>query len=355
MKPQINEKDREAGSRKRGADMDMGSVLLVDDESMVRIGVRTCVDWEGLGITDVYEASNGSEALKVLQSHKVDLIITDIKMSVMDGFAMLEELKLKEHIPEVIVMSCYNDYENMRQAMAYGVKDFLFKPKMYPEDIEEAIRKVKGNIAKNREGTRQEAQDIIQSVDKDNYLQQFENLSRLIESCELEIKDGIQMSVGFLNRLMGIDDTGEPMLHTFSTILFNNLYEIRRCASRKELLTVMDSIIRRSRQEGAREVKEEVFRALQYIDLHLTDVNLSQDIVAEHVGLSVSYFCRMFKNNMGISYSNYIIKRRIELADKLLRTTDKKVYEIAGEVGYTNERYFSRLYKEQTGHTMKRG
>ena len=56
---------------------------------------------------------------------------------------------------------------------------------------------------------------------------------------------------------------------------------------------------------------------------------------------------------MGISYSNYIIKKRIELAEQLYRTTDMKVYEIAGKVGYTNEKYFARLYKEQTGHSMK--
>lgn len=335
--------------------MGMGSVLLVDDESMVRIGVRTCVDWDALGITEIYEASNGAEALKILDSHRMDLIITDIKMSVMDGFSMLEELKNKKHIPEVIVMSCYNDYENMRRAIAYGVKDFLFKPKMYPEDIEAAIRKVMGDTTGNNEGIVQEAREIILNVDKENYLKQFRNLYQLFENCELEITDGIKLCVAFLNQLMGIDDTGEPVLHVFSTILFRNLYEIRQCSSKKELLGVMDSIIRRLGQEGTQEVKEEIFRALQYIDLHLSDVNLSQDVVAEHAGLSVSYFCRIFKNNMGISYSNYIIKKRIELAEMLLRTTDKKVYEIAKEVGYTNERYFARLYKEQTGHSMKRG
>lgn len=93
--------------------------------------------------------------------------------------------------------------------------------------------------------------------------------------------------------------------------------------------------------------------ALQFIDSHLADPDLCQDMVAEYTGLSVSYFCRLFKNEMGISYSNYIIKKRIELAEQLYRTTDMKVYEIAGKVGYTNEKYFARLYKEQTGHSMK--
>lgn len=234
------------------------NVLLVDDESMVRIGVKTCVDWQKLDIGNVFEAANGSEALEIVRNNQIDIIITDLKMSVMDGFAMLDELKSMLGKPEVIVMSCYNDYDNMRRAMTCGVKDFLFKPQMYPEDIEEAVRKVQKEMAKTR-----------------------------------------------------IPD--------------------ERSGKKRDVLS----------------------GALQFIDSHLADPDLCQDMVAEYTGLSVSYFCRLFKNEMGISYSNYITKKRIELAEQLYRTTDMKVYEIAGKVGYTNEKYFARLYKEQTGHSMK--
>lgn len=329
------------------------NILLVDDESMVRIGVRTCVDWKSLNIDKVYEASNGSEALEIVRNNRIDIIITDIKMSVMDGFAMLDELKEMEHKPEVIVMSCYNDYENMRQAMSYGVKDFLFKPKMYPEDIAEAVCKVQREMNVNEDGIEKRLQEILNHVELGNYLEQFENMLKQFETSEIELPDAIRYVVEYLNNLMRLDDTSDSVLHEFSTVLFGNLYAVRQCRKIDELLRIMRGIIERIQDERGGKKKDILFSALQFIDIHLADADLCQEMVAEHIGLSVSYFCRFFKNEMGMSYSNYIIKKRIELAEQLYKTTDMKVYEIARRVGYSNERYFARLYKEQTGHSMK--
>lgn len=65
----------------------MYNLLIVDDESMVRLGMKSCVDWERLQVDNVYEASNGEEGLQAVQDHKIDVVITDLKMSVMDGFS----------------------------------------------------------------------------------------------------------------------------------------------------------------------------------------------------------------------------------------------------------------------------
>ena len=127
----------------------MYNLLIVDDESMVRLGMKSCVDWERLQVDNVYEASNGEEGLQAVQDHKIDVVITDLKMSVMDGFSFLEKLQELEPAPQAIVMSCYNDYENMRQALKLHVKDFLFKPRMYPRDIEEAVAKVLDSLEQN--------------------------------------------------------------------------------------------------------------------------------------------------------------------------------------------------------------
>ncbi len=129
----------------------MHSLLLVDDEALVRLGVKRCVDWRGLGVDPIYEAANGREALEVLRAHKVDVMITDIKMAVMDGLMLLREIEGLPHRPEVLVMSCYNDYDNMREAMQRGVRDFLFKPRMVPEDIAESVRRVLEGIAPGAE------------------------------------------------------------------------------------------------------------------------------------------------------------------------------------------------------------
>ena len=154
----------------------MYNLLIVDDESMVRLGMKSCVDWERLQVDNVYEASNGEEGLQAVQDHKIDVVITDLKMSVMDGFSFLEKLQELEPAPQAIVMSCYNDYENMRQALKLHVKDFLFKPRMYPRDIEETVAKVLDSLEQNdSHSTGGQA-----SVTEENYEERFLALCSLL-------------------------------------------------------------------------------------------------------------------------------------------------------------------------------
>ncbi len=325
----------------------MRTILLVDDEAIVRIGVKTCVNWEALGIERVFEASNGAEALEIIRTEQVDLVITDIKMSVMDGFAMLEELRTRKNAPKTIIMSCYNDYETMHQAILYGVKDFLFKPKMYPADIEQSIRKLFSKTDHSAPLT----QELIDRLSPSNYLESFSSFVDLLRTHETDAGDIVKCVNQFTVRMMELDTPKQGSLHSFCSLLFQKLYELKKTDSREECLELLDSLIQ---SQETPSIREKLSKALAFIDRNLSNPNLSQEMVADHVSLSPSYFCRLFKNEMGLGYSSYIVKRRIELADRLLTSTDMKTGEIALAVGYTNEHYFSRLYKEYTGHAMKK-
>src|SRR5687767_8410338 len=71
----------------------MYRVLLVDDEKIARIGLRTTFDWERHGFTLVGEASNGQNAMKWIQNQEIDILITDIAMPVMDGLELTRKTK----------------------------------------------------------------------------------------------------------------------------------------------------------------------------------------------------------------------------------------------------------------------
>ena len=86
----------------------------------------------------------------------------------------------------------------------------------------------------------------------------------------------------------------------------------------------------------------------KYINAHFME-NLSLDALAEMAHLSPSYFSRLFKREMGVNLSNYILRCRMEHATSLLLTTDKKIYEIAEEIGIDDPVYFSKLFKKVTG------
>ncbi|MGL1890338.1 MAG: response regulator [Spirochaetaceae bacterium] len=91
-------------------------------------------------------------------------------------------------------------------------------------------------------------------------------------------------------------------------------------------------------------------KALEYITERF-DQDLSLDEVASHVYLSPAYFCRLFKQETGENFINYIIKIRIKNAIKIMKSSNHKISEIGIMVGYKNSKYFSRVFKNHTGYT----
>lgn len=104
-------------------------ILLVDDERWVRAALKWTVEQTGLGFRVVHECSNGKEALEWLRSNQVDLVLTDIRMPVMDGLALAKELKSSRlRSTEVIIISVHDDFSLVQQALREGVADYLLKP-----------------------------------------------------------------------------------------------------------------------------------------------------------------------------------------------------------------------------------
>ena len=103
-------------------------VLLVDDESAVRAGIRTCLDWEQAGYRIVGEASNAGEALRLVDALAVDLVITDISMPQADGFAFLCALKERHPNLPCIIISGFDNFEYAQRAIEFRVLGYLLKP-----------------------------------------------------------------------------------------------------------------------------------------------------------------------------------------------------------------------------------
>lgn len=128
----------------------MLKIMIVDDEAIVRIGVKSCINWEKNGFKVVGEASNGEEALQLVDKLKPDIILTDIKMPIVDGIELIKRIKLKFFDIKIVVLSCLNEYEYVREAMKYGAIDYLFKPTMSPDDILNVLTEVKDKILEEK-------------------------------------------------------------------------------------------------------------------------------------------------------------------------------------------------------------
>ncbi|BFT70674.1 response regulator [Paenibacillus sp. P36] len=124
----------------------MYKVMIVDDESVIRQGLQSFVDWKSLDCELAATASNGTEAKEYLQSIQIDIVITDIKMPGMDGIELAKYIY--EYYPhtKVILLTAYADFAYAQSAIKYNVVDFLVK--INPtEKIPEAVHKAKELIA----------------------------------------------------------------------------------------------------------------------------------------------------------------------------------------------------------------
>ena len=93
-------------------------------------------------------------------------------------------------------------------------------------------------------------------------------------------------------------------------------------------------------------------KIISYVNEHYTE-KLSLEEVANQVGFSREYFCRFFKQHMGITFLRYLNEVRISHAGRILMNTDKSISEVMQESGFTNQTIFNRLFKEIYGMTPR--
>lgn len=109
--------------------MQWNRAILVDDEVFTRKGLLKLIDWEACGFQIVDEADNGEDALELIERLQPDVVITDIRMPVLDGLELIRHVVTKDIVkPYFIIVSGYDDFNYAQQAVRYGVHDFILKP-----------------------------------------------------------------------------------------------------------------------------------------------------------------------------------------------------------------------------------
>jgi len=244
------------------------TILIVDDEPRSREGIKKTLESWSNGQFQILTAENAESAIDIMQNQKVNILITDIRMPKITGITMLKTMKDQKHLPVVIVISAYSEFEYAQEALRLGVINYLLKPiskKKLIEAVEDAIK-----------------------IDKDK--ERADIISRVVD-----------------NKLIDATITNES-------------------------------------------VREPIQKALLYIDKHLKE-ELTQRDVADHVYLNPSYFSVLFKEEIRLTFSEYITRRRIQHAKNLLISTKLSITDIAEESGYKTAKYFIKIFKELEGKT----
>jgi two-component system response regulator YesN len=237
-------------------------VLLVDDEPIIRDGIATVIDWEGHGLELIGTASNGVEALAMIRAEPPRIVITDLKMPVLDGLELIAKAKAEHPEIEFVVLSGYSEFESAKAAMRFGVRHYLLKP-CNENKIVQVLLELKSDLArldqqeeflrKNRENLEkvlplvkeQFLRDFItgRSYTKTEY-QEYRRLFGLEDQAirlilfEPEAECGVEELFG----LAGIIDTHLAQSQYLNTVLRNQVLTLTGEVSDAELLALIQRV-----------------------------------------------------------------------------------------------------------------
>lgn len=120
----------------------MIKLLIVDDEPLVQIGIKSMLRWDELGIEVCGTAMNGKAALEMIRQYRPDIVITDIKMPVMNGLELVKICRDEfGPIPLFIILTSFEEFSLIKEAMSYQAIDYLIKLELDPGSLKSSIEK----------------------------------------------------------------------------------------------------------------------------------------------------------------------------------------------------------------------
>ena len=175
----------------------MRKVLIVDDEKLIRLGVKTMIERKAKDCYEIYLCSNGLEALETVRKEKIDIIISDIRMPEMDGLEFIKSLKNLEYKPAIMILSGYDDFNYAVDAMRAGAQNYLLKP-VKRDELYESLDKIEKKLVESELAEGLSEQD---NVRMDDYITaELKNIFLRTDISEEEIESiGKKLKIDLLN------------------------------------------------------------------------------------------------------------------------------------------------------------
>ena len=385
------------------------SVVVADDEQELLGAVCQLIDWAGIGFKLVGRASNGLDALQLVEELQPDFLLTDIHMPFISGTALAAQVKAVQPLIQVAFLSGYDEFEYAQQGIASEVIAYLLKPISMAQLTQELIeihRKIEKKqadfSAARQDASNYQAVAAAMLLDCYFYTGRVENLKALSRmglapesirsvtvaalSCADADAQACQTALGaaekFLSRqypCRGFCSAGRIVLLLTSENGFLQLHaaidELRRALKRLLDLDVSAGISKehapdadfheayKEAMEALKTAETESFcaadgqsgidqlcgRVLQMIDKEYMDETLTLQSVSERLHVSASYLGPNIKKNAGDTFINLLIRKRMAVALNLLQSSDSRIAEIARRCGYSDQSYFGYCFKKFYG------
>ncbi len=129
----------------------MTRILIVDDEMLVRLSLKTLIPWQEHGFEIVGEARDGKEALELLEKDPCHIVLTDIRMPDMDGLELISRIREKWPFTRCLILSNHNDFEYVQKALRLGAVDYLLKLAWVPEELLAKCKRLQSEFRQEEE------------------------------------------------------------------------------------------------------------------------------------------------------------------------------------------------------------
>ncbi len=380
-------------------------VLFVDDEKIIRDGIREIIRWDELGCELMETADSADSAIQAMQKERFDLVITDICMQKMTGIELAKRIRRIKPDTKIIILSAFEDFSYAREAIEIGVMKYMLKP-VTPEELETAVREAMDQVQSDmqlasritesekfvniyrpqlvkdfwrallqREITEQNdleqkmklaginadsptlccimvKAELSEKVEEHILQRTVQSAEEVLEKCLECIGYGAGQAVIITEKLS--DNEKMIRLHNRIENIWGTPVRIscgHQVSNYLELSASLEAAIMRipGRQKNA--VEDLVAESVKLIEQNIGNEKFGVNEIAVALHISLSYLSKIFKKHLGATCIEYITQKRMEKAKELLIHTAMTQEEIAHAVGYTNVHYFSMLFKKQLGET----
>jgi two-component system, response regulator YesN len=386
----------------------MWKVLIADDEAIIRWGIRDAVKWEALDMEVAAEAEDGEEALELAIELRVDVLLVDLSMPIMNGLTLVKHIR--ERLPEcrIVIITGHDEFAYAQEAIRLSVDDYILKP-TNPEQLTGVLTRIRDDLANSRQ-QQQHLEHASKQITRNFPLLRerfcLEWIKGQLTEAEVEEQLRFLMLPDAAPQIVGVirwpeTVTGAPLMAEKERQLFR--FAIENIAA--ELLEGYEKVLFRDEagltvmliwgeppdgvfpeiEEAVRlhlklpvQVQAEPFngpldklgetyeiaksavyrdmtlsplvrRAKQYLLEHYGDSELTLESMADALGASPVYVSRLLKQELGMTFVAYLTQLRMKKAVQLLSGTELTIHEIAERVGYETQHYFSTAFKKVNG------
>lgn len=334
--------------------------LIVDDDKYVWMGLRKLIPWDSVHFTEVLWAENGSLAYDTSMKTHPDLIITDVKMPIMNGIDLCKKISESDIETYVIMLSAYDDFEFARAALKYNVKDYILKP-LDEESIKQLITKIELIVSEHQR--KQDFRRIVYSKELSNRIANSLKESNIddiillfqhdLPSMQLEqneFKDcGLLLidllfdyleKIGYCGNETINKKRADAVEYVLNTKIFTDIFDY----TYNLYLDILES--HSAKRPGGNLLVNEM---CLYVHKNYMKANLSVAKIANDLHIAPGYAGPLFKKHMNVRLNTYLNNLRIEESCNLLKDISLKVSNVGEMVGIPDTNHFCKLFKKLKG------